>query len=226
MADVFDPQAAQMSVASAKSKLADFITDLNARTNVRLQLYQNNVAPSPTNTLAAFILANFGGYADATIASWSAVNVDTNNNAYASSALITFQANGNAPANTIYGSILVGTPSGALQASATNSGNGTGYSPIFTIVAGGLGYTAPPPISLTGATGAGAAAHSVLNANGSLNEIILDSAGSGYTTYTVVIGPPLELIKQNVLANAGISMSLSTDAIQTYTQLIEPAVAA
>jgi hypothetical protein len=36
------------------------------------------------------------------------------------------------------------------------------------------------------------------------------------------VDPPLELIKQNVLSQAGISMALATDAIDTYTQLIEP----
>ena len=36
------------------------------------------------------------------------------------------------------------------------------------------------------------------------------------------LDPPLVLLKQNVLSQSGISMSLNTDAITTYVQLIEP----
>ena len=108
----------------------------------------------------------------------------------------------------------------------TNSGSGTGYSPIFTIVDAGAGYTAPPAVSLTGAGGSGAAAHAVLNANGTINEIILDAAGSGYSAYAVQIAPPYELVKQNVLSSSGIPMAASTDLLPTYSQLVVPAAAA
>ena len=55
---------------------------------------------------------------------------------------------------------------------------------------------------------------------------MLDSAGVGYSSYTVVIDEPYELVKQNVLSSTGISMSQSTDLISTYTQLIQPSNAA
>lgn len=56
--------------------------------------------------------------------------------------------------------------------------------------------------------------------------ITLTNAGSAYTTYTVSVEKPLKLIKQNVLSTSGISMALATDLIVTYTQLIQPSVAA
>jgi hypothetical protein len=225
MPDFYAPINAQLSAQAAQEMCADFKTDLLARTNLKLQLVQNNVTPRPGNTLANFQIANFSGYADFTVSTFSAVALDSNNNAFMTSNIANFACSGAGVSNTIYGSVLVGTPSGGVLATATNTGSGTGYSPIFTIVSGGAGYTAPPPVSLTGANGAGAAAHSVLNANGSVNEII-DSAGTGYTTYTVVLGPPLELIKQNVLSTGGISMALSTDQIPTFTQIVVPSVAA
>jgi hypothetical protein len=226
MPDVYDPIAAQMSVVSAKERLADFITDLAGRTNQQIWLYQTNVAPSPTNTLANFTIATFSGYAGQAIGAFGAVGVDPSNNAFATAGIFNFACNGGGVNNQIYGSLHVATPAGALQASATNTGSGTGYSPIFTIVAAGLGYTAPPAITLNGAGGSGAAAHAVLNPNGSIQEIILDSAGVGYSTYPVVIAAPYELIKQNVLSATGISMALATDQVPTYTQLIEPSGAA
>ena len=45
-------------------------------------------------------------------------------------------------------------------------------------------------------------------------------------TYTLTLDPPLELIKQNVLSTTGISMALNTDALQTFTQIVQPSVAA
>jgi len=222
MPDVYDPIQSQMSQKSAQERLADYVTDLLARTNLQLWLTQSNVSPSATNTLANFTIATFGGYAPFNVTSFLAQAVDPGNNAYTTSQINAFACNGVGAGNSIYGNLLVGTPVGALAATATNTGNLTGYSPVFTIVDAGLGYTAPPVVSLTGASGTGAAAHSVLNANGSINEIILDTAGTGYTTYVVVIAPPMELIKHNVLSTSGIAMALSTDVLTTYTQLIEP----
>ena len=227
MPNVYDPQGGQMSSVSAQEKLDDYVTDLLARTTCQLWLYQNNVSPAPQNTLANFQPATYSGYAPVNVAAFNpsgTIPLDTNYNAVVTSLLFNFQCSGAGVNNQIYGSLLVATPVGALPASATNTGSGTGYSPTFLIVDAGLGYTAPPAISLTGSAGSGAAAHAVLNANGSINEIILDSAGSGYSSYTVVIAPPVELIKQNVLSTTGISMAKNTDVIPTYTQLIEPSV--
>ena len=226
MPDVYDPIQSQMSVKSSQEILADYITDLEARSSVELWLYQTNVAPAPGNTLAHILEATFSGYTRATIASWGVIGVDTSNNAFSTAGLQTFACNGGGVNNSVYGSALTATVEGGLQASATNTGSGTGYSPIFTIVDAGAGYTAAPKVSLTGSAGSGAAAHSVLNANGTVNSIVLDSAGVGYSSYTVVIDEPYELIKQNVLSSTGISMSQSTDLISTYTQLIQPSNAA
>jgi hypothetical protein len=86
----------------------------------------------------------------------------------------------------------------------------------------GAGYLTAPAVRLTGATGAGATAVAVLSSTGTIQSVDLTNAGTGYTTYTVVIDPPLTLIKQNVLSSGGISMTLATDALSTITQLVEP----
>jgi len=223
MPDVYDPINAQMSVQSAKERLSDFVTDLLARQNLYLWLYQNNVAPSPTNTLAAFQEATFSGYTRFNVTTFTAVGVDPNANAYVTSQMNAFACNGGGINNNIYGSVLVGTPVGGVQATATNAGSSGGsYGAAFTITNNGAVYTAVPTVRLNGATGSGATAVAVLNANGTFASITLTAAGAGYTTYTVLIDPPLELIKQNVLSAGGIPVALSTDVVTTYAQLIEP----
>ena len=221
MPDVYDPIQAQMSKISAQERLADYVTDLLGRANLELWLYQNNVAPGPTVNLGAFVEATFGGYSRFTVSAFTAVAVDPSQNAYVTSALADFACNGSAPANTIYGSILVATNPTGVQATATNAGNAGAYAALFVITNAGSGYEIAPKVHLTGATGAGATAHAVLGAGGSITDIVLDTPGAAYTTYTVVIDPPLELIKQNVLSNGGVSVALATDAVTTYTQLIE-----
>ena len=183
MPDVYSPINAQVSVKAAQEILADFITDLNGRANVELWLYQNNVTPQPTNTLAAYVEATFSAYTRFAIASWSAVAWTRNITLtpHRPSRISCARAGVN---NTIYGSILVGTNVAGTQAVATNAGNAGAYASSFTLSNAGAGYTAIPKVSLTGATGSGATAHAVLNANGTLASIVLDSGGSGYTTYT------------------------------------------
>ena len=225
MPDVYDPINAQMSVRSAIERLNDFTTDLLARSFCQLWLYQNNVVPAPGNTLAAFQEATYSGYARFTVNSFTNTAVDPQNNAYVTSALADFTCNGGGVNNTIYGSLLVATNPSGVQATATNAGNSGAYATTFTITAGGSGYQVPPAVHLTGATGTGATAHAVLT-NGVVTSIVLDTPGSAYTTYTVTIDPPMEIIKQNVLSQGGISMALATDALTTYTQLIEPSQAA
>jgi hypothetical protein len=225
MPDVYDPINAQMSVRSSIERLNDFVTDLLGRSVLQLWLYQNNVTPAATNTLAAVQEANFSGYSRFTVGSFTATAVDPLNNAYVTSSLADFACNGGGVNNTIYGSLLVGTNPSGVQATATNAGNSGAYASSFTITAGGSGYQVAPAVHLTGATGTGATAHAVIT-NGVVTSIVLDTPGSAYTTYTVTIDAPVELLKQNVLTQAGISMALATDALQTYCQLIEPSQAA
>lgn len=222
MPDVYPPQAAQMSVKAAQEILADLITDLNARTQVQLWLYQTNIAPNPTNTLANFTEANFGGYARQTIASWSAVGVDSSNNAFATAAITNYACNGTGTPNQIYGSILVGTPSGAVNATGSGVGGNAGSYGSVSVTNPGAGYTAAPAVTVTGATGTGAVITSVINASGQVTAFNVITPGSGYTTYTVTVDTPKELIKQNVLSASGISMAVSTDVLPTFCQLIQP----
>jgi hypothetical protein len=108
-----------------------------------------------------------------------------------------------------------------VAATATNTGNGLGgYSTAFNITNPGRGYPIykAPAVVLTGAGGSGATAHAVVTPNadddqatgpdgddatgvdadndetGSVTGIVLDSPGSGYTSYGVEItygGPPI-----------------------------------
>ena len=221
MPDLYDPIQTQVTPPAAVEILSDFITDLLARTHLYAILYSNNVALTPQITLQQLTEATFGGYARQTVSSFNGPYIDPNHAAYAQSPLLTFACNGTA-SNTIYGSALVGTPPGATPATATNAGAAGGYSGSFTITGGGSGYQFPPAVKLTGAGGSGAAAHSVIT-GGVVTDIILDSPGTGYSTYPVVIDPPLQLIQINQLSTSGISMALSTDALPTYVQLTQPA---
>ena len=56
----------------------------------------------------------------------------------------------------------------------------------ITIVNPGTQYTAAPIITILG-DGAGATAHSILNTNGSIQSIVIDNAGTGYTSAIVNI---------------------------------------
>lgn len=225
MPDLYDPQQAQMSQQSATERLADYITDLLARPNLQLWLYSNNVGPSPTTTISAFVEAVFSGQSRFNVlaAGFNTPGVDAQSNAYATSGMAEYVSAAGGVTTTVYGSILVATPAGGVQAVATNAGAGGGsYSAVFTLSNAGAAYQVAPTIKLNGATGSGATAHAVLNANGTISAIVLDTPGSGYTTYPVVIDPPMELIKQNVLSSGGIPMGTVGQIINTYTQLIEP----
>jgi len=227
MPDVYDPIAAQMSAAAAINQLNAFNTDLIGRTHLLLELYQNNVSPSAGNTLAAFTEATYSGYAAisaVTPLTGVSTGLNASNQAYQDAGLFAFACNGAGVSNTIYGATLVGTPTTSTQATATATESGGLYNSV-TITNAGAGYTRAPKVTATGATGSGALLHSTLSATGTVATIVIDSPGSGYTTATLSIEEPLELIKQIVFPNP-ISMALATDLINTYLEIVEPAVAA
>jgi hypothetical protein len=53
----------------------------------------------------------------------------------------------------------------------------------------GAGYASTPTVTMTGATGSGAAGHAVINGNGQVTGITVSSKGSKYTNPVVTIGP-------------------------------------
>lgn len=74
-----------------------------------------------------------------------------------------------------------------------------GFVIAATIVDGGEGYRNVPTVEFTGGGGSGAKGHAVLSTSGTVTEIKMDSAGSGYTsTPNVVIGPPDAIVIQNI----------------------------
>lgn len=54
-----------------------------------------------------------------------------------------------------------------------------GISPVFTVTNGGSGYSSAPPVTISGGSGTGATAHSVIS-NGVVIEVVLDTPGIGY----------------------------------------------
>jgi len=65
---------------------------------------------------------------------------------------------------------------------------------------GGAGYSSAPGVAVTG-DGSGATAHATIDANGSVNAIVVDSAGTGYTTITLTLDGPDQTQKWEDFAN-------------------------
>src|SRR5579871_1400861 len=218
--DINTPIASIMPSAIARETLSDLVTDLLARSVLQVWLYSNNVNPANTVNLASFTECTFGGYARVNVTSFTTVKQDPVGNAFALTPLVSFDCDGTSSDN-VCGAILVGTKTGGVAATATNAGNSGAYAALFTITAGGSGYENAPKVRLTGATGSGATAHAVITA-GVVTAIVLDTPGTGYTTYLVVIDPPLEVVQQSQLSTTGINISTSTDSINTNVQLAIP----
>ena len=193
---------------------------LVASTLVEMGLYTNNIVPDRGTVLSQLAEADFGGYARTAIAAWDGPYIDALGNAWFISPLQIFTADGTT-SNQIFGSFLARDNAG-VRATATNPGNGTEYDPVFTITNGGTLYEVPPLVSLTGATGTGATAHAVLT-NGVVTDIVLDTPGTGYTTFTVSIARPQSLVAVNQF-DAPLNISLATDAIATNQEIYIPPV--
>jgi hypothetical protein len=213
-------QASQITFVrpTIQGMLASWIATILGGT-VWLKLYQNNVTVSDQTVLSDVQECNFGGYAKAVISSFSSANIDQVGNAWALTPLEVFQCNG-VSGNNVYGAYLTGST--GVQATATNAGNVGAYASVFVITAGGSGYQIAPAVLLTGATGSGAAAHAVIT-GGVVTSIVLDSPGSAYTTYTVVIDPP-ELLLAISPFGVNIPVSLATDAIPFVQQVGIPSI--
>lgn len=154
MPNVVDQLAGQLSANAAGEMLKDYIAYLaTGGTERQLWLYTNNVALNPNNVLMNFTEATFSGYSRATGLTAGDVGLDPGNNAYTTYGLQQFACSGAGTDNTIYGSIMVCTDQEGTQATATNAGTGGSYITTFVVTNAGAGYTTPPLVSLTGATG-------------------------------------------------------------------------
>lgn len=223
MADVIEPIASVLT----QNEIVDILNleeaDLAANALVQLGLYTNSITPGPSTTLANLTEATFGGYARKTISAWNGPYVDQLGNAYLISALQVFTCDGT-NGQGIIGSFLAKNNGGTL-AVATNPGNAGEYHINFTVTNPGTLYQTAPRVNLTGATGTGATAHSIINGDGEVIDIVLDNPGSGYTTYTVVIDSPQSLVATNPFP-AAVNMSAATDALPTTQQLTIPPISA
>lgn len=60
-----------------------------------------------------------------------------------------------------------------------------GVSPVFTVTNGGSGYSSAPPVTISGGSGSGATAHSVIQL-GVVVAVVLDNQGIGYNSTDVL----------------------------------------
>lgn len=215
--DVKEPQTLTWNLYSVMTMLRVYLTEL-LLDDLQVMLYQNPVTILPETSMAELIEANFGNYSRGDIASWSDVYKDSVGNSYALAPLHIFSCDGSS-GNTIYGMAIV-AGNGGDQATATNPGNSGAYDAGFVITDGGTDYTAAPRVRLTGATGSGATAHSVIT-NGVVTSIVLDTPGSGYTTFTVELDPPMNLIEAGNFPTP-ITMTDATDALAVVPELAIP----
>jgi len=65
----------------------------------------------------------------------------------------------------------------------------SGFVTFISLTDGGFGYTAPPAVTISGATGSGAMATAQVS-GGMVTSITVNNAGSGYTSAMVTIAPP------------------------------------
>lgn len=211
------PANNQYTKIAARSILASWLATLLGAT-IWMKLYTNAFTPGPNSTISSVTQADFGGYAKFVVASFSAVNVDAQNNAYALSPLHVFQCDGTS-GNVIQGAYL--TVSTGTTATATNAGNAGNYNATFVITAAGTGYQQAPAVHLTGATGSTATAHAII-AGGIVTDIVLDVPGDGlYTTFTVVIDPPEELLIVSPFPQP-VPVATATDAIAYIQRMVIP----
>ncbi len=94
--------------------------------------------------------------------------------------------------NGVVTSIVVDTPGTGYTSAPTIAlaAPPTGQITGVSVSNGGQNYASAPAVTFSGGGGTGAAAHAVLT-NGLVSSIVIDSAGSGYTTPpTVAIGAP------------------------------------
>lgn len=77
----------------------------------------------------------------------------------------------------------------------------------INIIDSGYEYSSVPTISISG-NGSGALAHAVLDSNGAIKEVIMDSSGKGYTTATVTVTGSLNNGGHNAILKAVINKTV------------------
>ena len=84
-----------------------------------------------------------------------------------------------------------------------------------TVIDGGVGYVAPPAVSVSDPTGSGADLTAVL-AGGSIVSITVNSGGAGYTDPTIHIAPPSE--NSSLWSNDGTAGGEPTTAVEVEVE--------
>ena len=148
-------------------------------------------SPNASGTLLFTPAANQSGTALITVVVTDAgSNVAPNVNNFSRTFLVTVTPINQAPT-------LTAAPTATATAAINTSTNQVSG---FTVTNGGSGYssTNPPTVTITGGGGTGATGTAVVNANGVVTSITLNSGGLGYTTPPIVtIGPGSITILEN-----------------------------
>jgi hypothetical protein len=207
------------TIAAILEMLADWKTDLLARTYLKIWLFSTNTAIGPTTNLGALTPANYAGYAPITVASLNGPATDAANNGYLTTPEAFFTCSGGGVTNSIFSAGLVANIPGSTAATGTVVTT-LGVISAPTVTGGGSGYISAPNVTVLGG-GTGAVVTATV-AGGVVTALTLVSGGTGYTAATLVIDPPLELVA-GALFQAPRPMAVATDALPVVVQLTQPA---
>jgi hypothetical protein len=108
MATLVQPRAQSLILINAVTALAAYV-------GAKLNLFSNNITPTPANVLADFTACIFSGYAPKTV-TWSPGFFDANGVAVSSSGELLFQQSG-ATGDFCYGAYLTDSAGAVLLAS-------------------------------------------------------------------------------------------------------------
>jgi hypothetical protein len=183
------------------------------------KLFNNDFVVSNAASLENLVETTSPGYAPIAVTVLNGPFQDIGNNAYMTSPELTFTNTGGGE-DQIYGAYLCKVTGAAATATFTLSG-GAYTDPVIT--SGGSGYEQPPRVTITGATGAGAIITAQIT-DGVVTGITIVNGGTAYTTVTVSIEPPLELIDAGNLP-APLPFTAPTQAVQVVFELDNVAAA-
>lgn len=203
------------SIVGMIQMMALWIVGLLAGAQLQVRLYTGGTTIAPTTTLASLTEANFSGYAPITVSALSAAAVDNAGIVYTVSNLVQFRNNGGGVGNSITNACIVATIPGSTQATGTvTTTAGVISAPVIT--AAGSGYLTTPSVTIAGG-GTGASITATV-AGGVVTALTLVSGGTGYTTATIVIDSPLQIVGFYNFPSPR-PMNIATDLLPEVQQL-------
>ena len=181
----------------------------------QMRLVQTNTPITSTTQWGSPVEANYSGYAPIAISAYEAPGIDPAGNVYSNGGLQVFANNGGGTGNIIYSAVIVAQIPGSTQATGTvTTGAGVVSAPVITLA--GAGYLVPPKVTVLGG-GTGAVITATITA-GAVTALTLVSGGTGYTSATIVIEPPLQIVAfQNF--PTPVPLNVATDKLPLIAQV-------